>query len=192
MERTLYSASKRVGKITFFLKGKLKVHGMSLSSPSHVPDQVATLEVPDKSATGKRSFQIKVAKKEGKEGEEHSIDGKNRYVSKSPAGAARKAASRVFRECYKGVDEECKIYLVIRETTKDSKKTEYSYLATRSKSNEDRVCTFNKDKEGGGKSTDINFKYNVTLKSDREAKVRKTKKEEETNEATTAAPETST
>jgi len=127
----------------------------------------AKIEIPDKISTGKRSFQIKLVKKDGKSGEEYAIDGKNRYLGNSPSGAARKAASRVFRECYNGVDKDCVIYIVIKETTKDSKKSEYAYVATRAKCDQERICTFNKDANGEPKSTSIKFAYNVTLKSDR-------------------------
>lgn len=154
---------------------------MSEIVPEVVSPQDATVELTEKVPTGKRSFQIKIARKEGKEGEVHTIEGKNRYISKSPAGAARKAASRVFRECYKGVDDKCQCYVVIRETTKDSKKAEYAYHATRAVSDKVREWDFNKnkatekdDEEGEEEKDDKTvFKYTITLKSDRESKQQK-------------------
>lgn len=160
------------------VKGNDTLKEMSeVEAQTPAPAPVSTVELTEKVPTGKRSFQIKIARKDGKEGPEHTIEGKNRYISKSPAGAARKAASRVFRECYKGIDDACHCYVVIRETTKDSKKAEYPYHATRAVSDKVRKWDFTKagkeEKEQEGDSDEEGktvFKYTITLKSDRESK----------------------
>jgi hypothetical protein len=52
-----------------------------------------------------------------------------RYVSKTPSSAARKAATKLFKKA----SNSGKITFCLRETTVDSKKKEFHYVATRVK-----------------------------------------------------------
>jgi hypothetical protein len=80
-------------------------------------------------------------------------------LSKTPAGAARKAANKACKVLFNEA-ETCVINIVIRETTKNSSSKEYSYVATRTKSNDEPV-KFN----GTAGTVPIMFKYSLDLKS---------------------------
>lgn len=57
---------------------------------------------------------------------------KGLYVSNDPASAARKATTQICRK--KGLTGECELYLVLKETTRNSKGSNYSYNVKREKS----------------------------------------------------------
>lgn len=156
-------------------------------------DTEMTVDVPvGKDAKKLRSFTISEVHKDGKDGESLDIEGKRRYLSKNPAGAAKKAASRVFREVFGKNDNDCIIYIIIRETTKNGKKEEYKYTATRSLAKDKRSYTFpgmeEKAQEGGAKSG-IVWRYNVRLISDRDVAPKTKKRASADNQPTTEVTE---
>lgn len=87
-----------------------------------------------------------------------------RFQSKTPAGAARKAANQVCKKLYKDEDN-CEIEIVIRETTKstpaakNAASKEYRYKASRT------LNTKAVDFKGTAGAVNIPFKYAMNLKS---------------------------
>ncbi len=78
-----------------------------------------------------------------------------RYISRTPAGAARKAASRVCRESK--IKGQCTLRITIRETTRGSSGKSFSYLAKRVK---DPVTV---ERDG----VRIQYKYKTVVVSDK-------------------------
>ena len=113
----------------------------------------------------KRSFTVFRVNKNGIDGEAVEVEGKRRYLSKNPAGATKKAATRIIREVFGNNDNACSIYIVVQEMTRGSKKASYAYIATRSLSKEKREPQFTN--EQGVKFGGIGFKYDIKLKSER-------------------------
>lgn len=147
-----------------------------------------TVDVPQtKSGKKERSFTIvKVLR----DGEEQDGFTKGRFVSKNPAGAARKAASKIFRTLFGKDDDNCQIRIVIKETTKSSSRDEYPYTATRTLLGDDkrRSVTFKGPNAGEPKANNVGFKYDIKLKSERVSGKKKQNVEEG---ATSATPEAS-
>jgi hypothetical protein len=76
----------------------------------------------------KRSFTIvSVNTSAGKERVKSNIGG--RFLSSTPSGAARKAATRVCRDSK--IKGQCSLVVSIRETTRDSSGKEHSYRVNR-------------------------------------------------------------
>lgn len=115
---------------------------------------VITVEVNPKKL-GKRSFTVGTVLHEGRETE---IKG-GKWQSKTPAGAARKAANQACKSLSEGSDEPCKVEITIREVTRNGAQKEYTYEATR-KLNEKKV-----DFAGNEGGVNIGFKYSMQLKS---------------------------
>ena len=113
----------------------------------------------------KRSFTVSRVNKNSVDGEAVEVEGKRRYLSKNPAGATKKAATRIIREVFGSDDDACSIHIVVQETTKGSKKASYAYTATRSLSKTKREPQFTN--EQGEKFGGIGFKYDIKLKSER-------------------------
>lgn len=129
-----------------------------------------TVSVPVKKRK-ERSFTIEEARKDSRDGEVISLEGKrSRFLANNPAGSARKASSSLFREIAGKDDDNVKIFVAIRETTKDSKKEVYRYTAVRTLAKEKREVKFAGMPEGKQGGNGINFRYNVDLKSAREVK----------------------
>lgn len=129
-----------------------------------VPPTQVTLDIPVDDCT-KRSFTVVEVRQFGKDGDLVPIDGKRRYLSNNPAGATKKASTRIIRELFGENDDNCVVYVVMQETTKGSKKNAYRYTATRSISTKKREIAFG----GGGKSeSPIGFRYDIRLKSERD------------------------
>ena len=78
-----------------------------------------------------------------------------RFISKDPAGAARKAFSQACRE--KKIRGQCTLVVHIKETTAGSSKKDYMYKAKRIKRKEPLVLT-----RGG---VEIPINYDVEIKS---------------------------
>lgn len=76
-----------------------------------------------------------------------------RYISRTPAGAARKAASQICRSSK--IKGQCALNITIRETTRGSKGKEYKYSVKRIK---DPVTV---ERDG----VEITFKYRTTVKA---------------------------
>ncbi|RKO94842.1 hypothetical protein BDK51DRAFT_34349 [Blyttiomyces helicus] len=84
-------------------------------------------------------------------------DGK--FSSKTPAGAARKAAYKACKTLYKD-DDDCEIKVVIKEVTKGTTSSKlYSYKASRT------LATKDVDFKGATSGVKIPFKFAMNLKS---------------------------
>jgi hypothetical protein len=109
----------------------------------------------DKKKPEKRNFTILYVNDH--KGEKSSFAEGGKYASKTPAGAARKAANHACKFLYK--DENCVIEVGIKETTKNSNGKEYAYRAER---------TFNQkcvEFKGSNGEIKIPFNYSMVLKS---------------------------
>lgn len=80
-----------------------------------------------------------------------NLDG--RYISRTPAGAVRKAASQICRNSK--IKGQCALNISLRETTRGSKGKQYSYSVKRVK---DPVTVVRKGVE-------ITFKYRTKVKA---------------------------
>lgn len=76
-----------------------------------------------------------------------------RYISRTPAGAARKAASQICR--HSKIKGQCSLKITVRETTRGSKGKEYSYSVKRVKD----PVTIERD------GVEITFKYRTEVKA---------------------------
>jgi hypothetical protein len=75
----------------------------------------------------KRSFTIvSVGTKRGSKGSKNTG---GRYISRTPAGAARKAVSRVCRQS--AIRGQCTLYVTVQETTRGSAGKTFSYKVKR-------------------------------------------------------------
>ncbi len=115
---------------------------------------VITVEIQPKTPV-KRSFTVVSVLHEGRETD---IKG-GKWQSKTPAGAARKAANQACKSLSESADEPCKVEITIREVTRNGAEKEYSYEATRDV-NEKKV-----DFAGNEGGVNIGFKYSMKLKS---------------------------
>jgi hypothetical protein len=86
-------------------------------------------------SSGKRSFTVVDA---------HHVDGcstkfgnGSRFISRTPAGAARKALTGLCNR--KNIKGQCSIYITLREMSQDSKHKEYQYKCRREKLKEPRM-----------------------------------------------------
>jgi len=78
----------------------------------------------------KRSFTVvSVKTSDGKEKGKSNLGG--RFLSSTPSGASRKAATRVCRESK--IKGQCSLVVTVRETTRGSLGKEYSYRVNRIK-----------------------------------------------------------
>jgi hypothetical protein len=76
----------------------------------------------------KRSFTVeKIETSNGKSKGASNLGG--RFISSTPAGAAKKVGSKVCRES--DVKGRCVLYITIRETTRESNHKDYVYKITR-------------------------------------------------------------
>lgn len=123
-------------------------------TPAAPGENIITVELKPK-APVKRSFAVVSVTHAGKESEFKG----GKFHSKTPAGAARKAAGQACKAINEGSDEPCTVEIVIREVTKNGTAKEYSYEATR-QLGEKKV-----DFAGNEGGVNINFKYSMTLKS---------------------------
>lgn len=105
----------------------------------------------------RRSFTVQTLTKENQPIELTDKDVR-RYFSKTPAGAARKAAGYVCKKKYPE-ENDCTIGISMKESTKGSSQKEYPYIATRKLSEKDVPF------KGGNGNVTIPFKWSMTLKS---------------------------
>jgi hypothetical protein len=117
-------------------------------------ENVITVEVKPKTPV-KRSFTVVSVLHEGRETD---IKG-GKWQSKTPAGAARKAANQACKSLSESADEPCRVEITIREVTRNGAEKEYPYEATRDL-NEKKV-----DFAGNEGGVNIGFKYSMKLKS---------------------------
>ncbi len=89
-----------------------------------------------------------------------------RYVSKTPSAAARKAATKLFKKASKGTQS--KVTFCLRETTADSAKKEFHYVATRVKLAKPLVRVIN--------GVEIVNRYKTEVKAAKAAKAAKPNK----------------
>jgi hypothetical protein len=82
-----------------------------------------------------------------------------KFQSKTPAGAARKAANQACKTLFGDADH-CSIDIFIKETTKNHASKEYPYRAVRALA--DKKVPF---AGNTGKEVKIDFKYSMNLKS---------------------------
>jgi hypothetical protein len=75
-----------------------------------------------------------------------------RYISKSPAGAAKKAGSRILKK--KG---QISTHVHIKETTQGSLKKTYKYIVRRQKLSQQKVVSL--------KGRRVTYKYKTTVKA---------------------------
>jgi len=122
---------------------------------SKAPKKETTEQEGGKNET-KRAFTITHVQRDG--GKDASSVSGGRFMSKTPAGAARKAANQA---CRTFGEDECTIQIHIRETSKNSSKKEYKYFATRSLVGEKGVDF----KTKVGEKVKVPFKYSMQLKS---------------------------
>ncbi len=129
--------------------------------------QNATLDA--KKDKPKRLFSVISIKRDGKE---ESFKG-GKFLNSSPGGAARKAANQACSTLYKE-DDYCTVVVTLEDITKDAKnKGPYVYEATRLPG----------QKKQNFKGVEVEFKYEMRVKSLREPaekKVPKKKAKEET------------
>ncbi len=129
-------------------------------------ESTMTVDISDpnakKRSNGERSFTLVYVSK-GDEKEERPEMKNGRYISRSPAGAGRKSSNKVFRTLFDKDDNNCVLYITMKETTKGSKKEEYPYKAIRTLI-DPREVSFKGAKEG---KTVVPFKYDIKLKSER-------------------------
>lgn len=101
-----------------------------------------------------------------RDGSESTIAKGGKHFSKTPAGAARKAATQSCKELYGENDDDCQVDVLIKETTKNSSSKEYFYRATRKLNNEDSESPKHKvEFKGKEGAVNIKFRYSMTLKS---------------------------
>ncbi len=82
-----------------------------------------------------------------------------KWVSKTPAGAARKAANQACRAISNGSEDPCTITITIREITRNKPEKEYMYDATRKLSEKNVAFA------GANGGVNIDFKFTMLLKS---------------------------
>ncbi|KAJ3356132.1 hypothetical protein GGF32_001678 [Allomyces javanicus] len=99
--------------------------------------------------SGERSFTVTEVICSGQDTSECT---KGRFISKDPAGAARKAASKIFKKLFND-GESMPFEIHVRETTKGSKNSEFKYTATPFKTKD------------GSTTNAIPFKYEVKVRS---------------------------
>jgi hypothetical protein len=102
----------------------------------------------------KRSFNVLRVTRDGQEEEFKS----GRFHSKTPAGAARKAANQACKTLY-GDEDNCSIDITIKETSRNHSGKEYSYRATRTLNTKDVPF------KGTSGQVNIPFKYAMKLNS---------------------------
>lgn len=154
-------------------KAEASVH--SQDTPA-ADENIITVEVKPKGPE-KRSFTVLSVIKDGREGEFKG----GKFQSKTPAGAARKAANLACKALNPSdPDEVITVEINIREVTKNGSGKDYSYRATRKPGSKDVDFAGN---EGGVK---IVFKHEMALKSLKKSATGKVIAEEEvaTDEAT--------
>lgn len=126
-----------------------------MSSPKvDIENETLAVDVSKSKSQVKRVFTVLKVTHENQEGDFKG----GKFQSKTPAGAARKAANQACKAIYG--NEDCTIEISIKETTKNGSSKEYPYEATRKLNEKDVQFT---GQEGGG--VKIPFKYSMTLKS---------------------------
>ena len=102
----------------------------------------------------KRSFSVL---KVTRDGNEEDFKG-GKFLSMTPAGGARKAASQACKTLYSNEDN-CTIDITMKEVTRNHPSKEYSYRATRTLNNKDVGF------KGNAGEVKIFFRYSIALKS---------------------------
>lgn len=140
-----------------------------------VPATESTEEQNVKGGNGKnvakRTFTVLQVSRDGKEEEFKG----GRYQSKTPAGAARKAATQACKMLY-GKEEHCSIDIHIKEVTKNHPTKEYGYRAIRTKDTKDVPFAASTGK------VSIPFEFSMNLRS-----LKKDKADNVENETVTTA-----
>jgi len=109
---------------------------------------------------GSRSFTVIDLRKPAQKSKATKFSG-GRYVSSSPASAARKAFSSACRA--KKIKGQCTLIVTVQETTRGEDGKVYSYKLKRTKLKEPRVITRGGGLMGGG--TEIVIAYETTGKA---------------------------
>jgi len=117
-------------------------------------DEAQTATPAQKGKGLKRTFTVSWVTREGNT---EPFDG-GRYQSKTPAGAARKAANQACKTLY-GKENNCSIEISIKEVTKNSSNKDYTYKATRTLDTKDVPF------KGNSGKVNIPFNFSMNLKA---------------------------
>lgn len=123
----------------------------------------------------KRHFTLMDVREGGPDGKQVEFDAHKRYAGTSPSGAARKAAYQIFDKLYGKSKDSVSALVSVREIPRGRQKKEvleaalakakvYSYLLTRTSTDDREPAKFGKAEDGSAKTT-VTFPYTMSVRA---------------------------
>lgn len=155
--------------------------------PKPAPEPVAPVETPvietppvqeggaSAAEKAKRHFTLMDVREGGVDGKQVEFDAQKRYTGTSPSGAARKAAYQIFDKLYGKSKDSVSAMVSVREIPRGRQKKEvleaalakakvYSYLLTRTSTDDREPAQFGKAEDGSAKTT-VTFPYTMSVRA---------------------------
>lgn len=123
----------------------------------------------------KRHFTLMDVREGGPDGKQVEFDAHKRFAGTSPSGAARKAAYQIFDKLYGKSKDSVSALVSVREIPRGRQKKEvleaalakakvYSYLLTRTSTDDREPAKFGKAEDGSPKTT-VTFPYTMSVRA---------------------------